>query len=236
MKIFQLLLLSMAAFVLSSQFLFGQEDAENTISSNEVKTLFSNKNGETTHGGYLGVVISYSTIEDRPALQIGGRIAWVINHQFAMGLAGNGFFNDLENGNCNYTADYYLAGGYGGLFFQPILFAKKPVHVSFPIIIGAGGVGIDQHYYYNNVHYGDNYYYNDYYYVSDMFFVFEPGIDVEFNMLSFMRMSIGASYRFTNDINMVYEYNDSGVEKTIIVDPKSLNNFTFRIAMLFGWF
>ncbi len=211
----------------------------------EYKTLLSSSDGNVENGGYLGLTLAYSLIDNEPSLQIGGRVAWVINHQFAMGIAGNGFFNNLDKSGHYETTDYFLAGGYGGLFLQPILFPEAPVHVSFPIILGVGGIAVNNWSNWEYYHWEDNcdddyddyddmdYYY---YYDSDVFLVFEPGIDIEFNMLDFMRMSVGASYRFTNSVNLIYEYEEDNMMKTVLIDPYSLNNFTFRIAMLFGWF
>lgn len=245
MRTNKVLLVMMAAFIMLSQGLFAQESETKEVKetkeakapkSTEMKTLFSDNNGNVKHGGYLGVTIAYSEIEKQPALQIGGRMAWVINHQFALGFAGTGFFNNIDKSGTYGPADYNLVGGYGGLFFQPILFAKSPVHVSFPILLGVGGIAVNHYEEWNRYHWDEDYNTSDYYYDSDVFLVFEPGIDIEFNMLDFMRMSVGASYRLTNNVNLLYTYTEDNIDQTVIIDPYSLNNFTFRIAMLFGWF
>ncbi len=211
---------------------FAQEES----SEQEYKTLFTNKKGQTEHGGYLGLTIGYTDIDAKPALELGGRAAWVINHQFAFGFAGKGFFNNLDKPTPALDSDYFLAGGYGGLFFQPILFPKAPVHVSFPIILGAGGVYLNPR---ENHKYHWDYDYNyDYSYDSDFFLVFEPGVEVEFNMLRYLRMAVGASYKFTNDVNLVYEYTVDGQEEknTINVSPSALDNFSVNLSIMFGWF
>lgn len=240
----------MAAFIMLSHGIFAQESKTESVEDTkavkvvndtkvtEMKTLFSDKDGQVKHGGYLGLTFAYSNIENRPAILLGGRVAWVINHQFAMGIAGNGFFNNIDKGGAYSSADYNLVGGYGGLFFQPILFPKSSVHVSFPIILGVGGIAVNNYSEWNNHYWDENYTYNynEYHYDSDVFLVLEPGIDIEFNMLNFMRMSVGASYRLTNNVNLVYSYTEDNIENTVVIDPYSMNNFTFRIAMLFGWF
>lgn len=201
-----------------------------------MKTIFSNSDGSVQHGGYFGLVLGYSTIDDKGAVEAGARLAWVINHRFALGFTGKGFYNDLDKSNGINNADYNLAGGYGGLFFQPILFPKAPVHVSFPIILGVGGVSLSPRDEYN-YHWDYDNYESDYYtYDTDYFLVLEPGIDVEFNVLNYLRMSLGASYRFTNNINLIYEYTENDVDIFRKVDPQALNNFTFRMAIMVGWF
>lgn len=211
--------------------------AQERDNTEEYKTLFSNINGQVEHGGYGAITFGYSEIDSKPALEIGGRVAWLINHQFAMGFVGKGFFNDINKSNINPKSDYYLAGGYGGLFFQPVIFPKSPVHVSFPIILGVGGVALNPSYQ-SKYHWDYDYnYYYDYAYDSDVFLVFEPGIDVEFNLLRYFRMSLGASYRLTNNVNLVYEYKtETDVLNKITVDPGVLNNFSFSLGIMFGWF
>ncbi len=70
-----------------------------------------------------------------------------------------------------------------------------------------------------------------------MFLVFQPGVDVEFNITEFFRIALGASYRLTNGINLRYKYlDDDYVEQVITVDKNALNSFNFNIGFKFGWF
>ena len=57
------------------------------------KTLFGSIE---SHGGYGGISVGYSQIDSRDALVIGGRAAWIINHQLALGVAGTAFLNEYE--------------------------------------------------------------------------------------------------------------------------------------------
>ena len=101
-------------------------------SNNEVRTIFSSSNNHS-HGGYGAVMVNYSEINNRDALLIGARGAWVIDHNFGLGLGGYGFMTDPQkDGNLNFE-EYQIAGGYGGILVEPIIGAKSPVHLSFPI-------------------------------------------------------------------------------------------------------
>ena len=216
-------------FVLSMQMSYAQDSIP---PSTEVQTLLADSNGYVFHGAFGGITIGYGTIDKEASLFLGGRVAWLINHKFALGFAGAGFFNNLIKDDTYLPSDYYLKGGYGGLFFQPIFFSKEPIHFSFPILLGVGGVVVDHNYYWTQ-EWGAT---DANYYDSDVFLIFEPGIDVEFNMISFMRMSLGASYRFTNNVNLMYEYNEDGVTRQHDIDTHILNNFSFRLGIFFGWF
>lgn len=202
--------------------------------SEEMKTLFKRSATEKmSNGGYGSFSIGYTQINSQNALQLGGRVAWIANHRFALGLAGNGFVNTLDK---NYSNDdpsqYFLAGGYGGIFFEPILMPNRPVHVSFPVILGVGGITAVEANNWESSHNNNRYYYD-----SDVFMVFEPGVDVEFNIVKFFRVALGASYRLTNGVNLTYKYLDNNYDEHIInVDKNALDSFNFHIGFKFGWF
>jgi len=161
----------------------------------EVQTLFGNNPG---NGGYGAFTIGYTSINNRDALLMGARGAWVIGHGFGLGLGGYGFVNDPTYNPAN-DLNYSLAGGYGGLMIEPILFGWFPVHLSLPIMIGGGGVALAS--YYSDPY--DSYnYYDGYVADASAFFVAEFTAEVEFNLVRFFRLAVFGSYRYTSDIIM----------------------------------
>jgi len=203
----------------------------------EMKMLFHpKKDGQKmANGGYGAFTVGWTQIEGKSAVIIGGRAAWIANHHFALGVAGNGFFNDFYNGGTDSPESYFLAGGYGGLLIEPIVAPMSPLHVSFPVIFGMGGVtaspyGAD---YYPH----GGYYYDNYYYDTDAFFVFQPGVELEFNIIKFFRVAVGASYRLTDGINLQYKYLDNAnTERVTQISSTALNGFNAAITFKFGWF
>jgi hypothetical protein len=234
MKTIKILSVLVAVFAIS--FGMAQDNGD------QMKTLFPKKNKaeKAANGGYGSFSVGYTNLNDHATMLIGGRAAWIADHHFALGIAGAGFFSSIDN-SYNYYEDpseYYLAGGYGGLLIEPIVAPNYPVHVSFPILIGGGGVTAAN---WNYTNY--NYNYNNYYYNTDGFFVFEPGVDVEFNVVKFFRVALGVSYRITSEINLFYKYfNEYGEEVVIGPDspvnptPTNLNAFNYSISFKFGWF
>ena len=208
-----------------------------TDNDDEMKLLFHPKkeNQKLANGGYGAFSVGWTQIEDKNAMIIGGRGAWIANHHFALGLAGYGFFNDFYNGGDYDPGSYFLAGGYGGLFIEPIVAPMSPVHVSFPIIFGMGGVTATP---YNDMYYNHGgYYYDNYYYDTDAFFVFQPGIEAEFNIVKFFRIAIGTSYRFTDGIYLHYKYlDDNNHEHSKTISTTALDSFNASISFKFGWF
>ena len=160
-----------------------------------VQTLFDPHSGS---GGYGAFTIGYTQINSKDAILMGGRGAWVIGHGFGLGLGGYGFINDPTYDPVD-DLNYSLAGGYGGLIMEPIVFGWFPVHMSFPILIGAGGVANTSY----NANYQDPYeYWDGYLESSSAFFVAEFTAEVEFNLVRFFRLAIFGSYRYTSDITM----------------------------------
>ena len=201
-----LLLLGSSVTAQSEQYANNQE---------EFKTIFSNKR---SNGGYGALSVAYSEIDNKDAIIVGARGGWIINHSLAIGLGGYGFANDINYDNLfNDNRDYNLAGGYGGLFVEPIIGPKLPVHISIPILFGLGGVSYVEHH--NNW---------DYWWStddkSDVYFVFEPAIELEFNVTRHFRLAATASYRFTSDIEMLY------------TDPDILEGLTAGLVFKFGKF
>ncbi len=218
-------------FLASSVLAQGQDE--------EMKLLFQKKdkseNEKIANGGYGAMTFGWTQIEGKSAIIMGAQFAWIANHHFGLGLAGRGFFNDFST-SANYNpSEYFLAGGYGGLMFEPIVLPMSPVHVSFPIILGVGGVTANPANGWRDYGY---YYYDNYYYDTDVYFVFEPGVDVEFNIAKFFRIALGASYRLTDGINLTYKYFDeiSGDIKSVAIDKNALNSFNASVSLKFGWF
>lgn len=199
--------------------LFAQEENKNP---QEYRTLFGGD--EVSHGGYGGLSVNYTQFDGKDAVLVGARGAWVINHGIAIGIAGYGFANDMkyEKTINGYSDNYTLAGGYGGLLIEPIIGANWPVHVSIPVLIGAGGVAYVNQYW--NSHYDDPYYPDYKTEEADAYFVIEPGIEVEFNMVKFMRLAVGGYYRYTSDLDLADSRSDM------------LNGFSVGLTMKFGKF
>jgi len=182
---------------------------------NEIKTLFPK---DRSNGGYGALSFSYTQIDGKDAFMMGGRGAWVIGHSFALGFGGNGFINDIDYQNPHHmNLKTSLAGGYGGLYLEPIIAPRFPVHLSFPILIGGGGI--------TNMIYNESWdqmYYDDT--ATDAYFILEPAAELEFNLTRNMRMALTCSYRYTTDILIKN------------VSPDILKGFSYGLVMKFGRF
>ena len=190
----KILMVVFSFFIISS--LFAQESDTKKEGSEEIQTVFNKKN--ISNGGYGAFSIGYSTIAGRNAMTTGFRGGWIANHQFVLGLAGSTFISE-EILNQLPLVNSFLTGGYGGLLIEPLLFPQKPVHVSFPMIFGAGGVAqVD-----SQDWMGGHNNHDPMYYQMSHFFIFNPGVDLELNMARIFRMGVGLSYRLTSATDLL---------------------------------
>lgn len=191
----------------------GQRDED------EIITLMGQSNSV---GGYGAISMKYTRLDERDAFVFGARGGLLLGHMVTIGLGGSGFFNDVHY-DSNLGYDISLAGGYGGFFFEPILMPKLPVHVSFPVLIGAGGASVVS---VNKDNFWEDNFRSE---ASDAFMVIEPGIEVELNVTHFFRFCVGGYYRYTTDINIEYP-----IEYTMPVDI--LRGFSGGVTFKFGKF
>ena len=203
--------------------------AQDKEAPQEMKTIFGGQNDRISHDGYGALMVEYAQIDGKDAAIVGGRGGWIINHRLALGLAGKGIASNLsypyDDAGQEYTEKYYLNGGYGGLLIEPILAPFSPVHVSFPVIIGAGGVAYSLKYKYQN-NYDNNFWETI---DASAFFIVEPGIELNLNLVKFMRISFGGYYRFTSGLNLEDPYGDKAAKDI-------LDGFSAGISLKFGKF
>ncbi len=166
---------------------------------------------ETEVGGFFDIVSKKTQVKDAFCLFIGGRVALLVNHHWAFGGGGYGVVNDPVPDGFGEEGLTKLRMYYGGWTFEYFAWPDKVVHVTFPILIGAGKVEYKGSY--RDSETGED---------SDTYFIMEPEINLEFNITRFWRMGLSASYRYVNgcDLGDVTDNDLSGVA----------GNLTFRFG------
>jgi hypothetical protein len=168
-----------ALVILFSSLIFSQE-----------KTLVGN--GEINHGGFGAPVVKYTQIYGEPAVLVGGRGGWIIDHSFVIGGGGYGLANEINSDFNPLQFPTYIHFGYGGLELEYIIASDQIFHFTFYSLIGGGGI--------NLTHDFDEDWDDDDY-GTDGFFIFEPAANIELNITSFFRINAGTSYRVISGIN-----------------------------------
>jgi hypothetical protein len=204
-----------ALLVLFCQSAFSQDPEFQYYKSREIRTLLGrNREG----GGYCAFTSGYSVVDNKQAVLLGGRFGWLASHTIGIGLGATGFINEFHY-EPSVGRDVFLAGGYGGLYIEPILLPRFPVHLSFPVLFGAGGISyISKESEYNNL-------IQD----SEAFLLIEPAAELEFNLTRFFRLSIGTSYRFPSPFNVGL----TGIPKA---SSESIKGISYTVSLKFGKF
>jgi hypothetical protein len=207
-------------FLLSGWLAFSQ----NTEGDDQMRTLFNN--GSRSLGGYGGITARYNELGSAPGAVVGFRGCFIAGHTVAIGFGGNGIFSNFKY-DSKLGKDALMAGGYGGLFVEPIILPKLPVHIALPVMIGVGGIS----YSLNNTdkNWRSNYS-EDNVIDSKAFFLIEPGVELEINVVKYLRLAVGAYYRFTSDVSLQYS------DLTPIEKPGFLRGISTGITLKFGKF
>lgn len=164
----------------------------------EEYNLFSKRGKETKVSflvsfdlGYQKLTDSLSFENDNQSLTAGLSVAAVFNRHFAIGVWGNTNTDDLYRSDI----DSYLRYGSGGLFMELRFFPVIPIHFTVPVKAGFGTIS-----YWDNdwALYGTP----SYDHMSDSYFTFVPGLNVEFNIVKYFKISGGVSYCWTDKIEL----------------------------------
>ena len=164
--------------------------------NDDIQTL----GGENSHhGGFGAVSFRASEFNSKDIVLIGFRGGWIINRAMAIGFEGYGIIPTAEYDNIdpNSLLTSIAVGGYGGMFIEPILYSNKVVHVTFPIAGGGGWLG-----YIVDWEQNQNIYSNDLI-DDDVFWYVEPGAALELNVARNFRINMGATYRFSKDLELI---------------------------------
>jgi hypothetical protein len=187
----------------------------------DMQTLFD---GDHSFGAFIGFGPRLTEFNSQAAMMVGGEINVIFDRSLNIGLAGYGLVSDVySNTKDEFDNPYYLEIGYGGINVEPILFSKKLIHVSFPVLLGAGGVAETNYRLIDTAiapedqwDFSPN--------RSDFFLVAEPGINAEINVTRFMRVTGGVSYRFVSDVQIPE------------LSKASLDGMSANLSLRFGWF
>jgi hypothetical protein len=182
----------------------------------EIQTLLGNNQPRGAYGAFSA---GYSSIDESQAVLFGGKFIWIAGHSFGFGFGGTGFINEFRYEPL-LEREVAIAGGYGGIFIEPILLPRFPVHLSFPILLGAGGVS----YISKETSFNDNIIED-----SEAFLLIEPGAELELNLTNHFRFSIGATYRFPTP----FDVGTTGVQS---ISAKSIEGMTYMVTFKFGRF
>lgn len=190
---------------------FAQDDEGEYITFNDRRNV--------VHGVYVGIGLGYGEIKGEDTYVGSFKVAYVANQKFEVGFLAKGLYSRQDVFNPRSGQNDDLFAGYAGFHFEPILFGKSTVSMSFPLFIGGGAVGyIDREIVENEEDFEverDD---------IDPVFVLEPGVSALFNISRYVQIEAGVKYRFSSKI----ELTDSPIDR--------INGFTTEIGIKLGIF
>ena len=196
---------------------YSQEGELQYYKDKDIKTLL----GKDRSGGKYGAIfIGYSGIDSRQTLVFGQKLTWLPVRTVGIGMGINEFISEYRHDDVS-GRDIYVMGGFGGMYIEPVVMPRMPVHASFPILLGFGGM--------SQVYSDDPFLISNMFDELQTFLILEPGVEVELNLTKTMRLAAGITYRFTTP----FELSSS---ESYAVDIESLRSLTFKLVFKFGRF
>ena len=184
----------------------------------EIQTLF--KPGKS--GGYGAITNKFTTINGKYANMVGFYGGWFINSKFMIGVGGAGVTNDIPVLPAYSTMpekDMSYAYGQFGLVTEYVIGSNKVFHVAFHMFTGGGFTGQ-----YQRSNWDDDYDVDESNLDENFFTVVEPGVQIELNLMKWMRFSPGVSYR------AVFGSDAAGLS------DNSLSDLSYNLTLKFGRF
>lgn len=150
---------------------------------------------EADMGGFGGPTFTFSSVAGEPGMLLGGRGGVLIDHVFAIGGAGYGLINSPTPGTRVGQNVAGLGLGYGGVFFEGVLFPDSVVHPTAGALFAGGGASYE----FTSRDQSD---------ISTSIFVIDTQASAEVNLTTYARVLVGINYRAVFGVDLPNLSND----------------------------
>ena len=162
-----------------------QGDLKEIGKKDQMQTLFGYDSKIT---GYGSLESKFTRLNEKDAIIIGGHGGVIFNSYFYFGLGAYGLVTRQQiNGRPPESSlpakmlDIHM--GYTGMMMGFNIMPKKAVHFSVPLFVGVGNLELEH---------------NKVFIENSAFLLFEPGLQLELNVVHFMKFGIGSGYRMVH--------------------------------------
>ncbi|UYQ94285.1 hypothetical protein MKQ68_04160 [Chitinophaga horti] len=164
--------------------------AGSAIAQEKMETLSTPKNGGKMRvGGYGAPTIHFTPFADKFAIMMGGNAGVMLNSRIMLGAGGYALVNDIESPRVNVDdPTRYWNFWYSGFVAEYTFNSNKLFHWGAGALIGGGAVAKGVRWKPDSD--------SDRWIDQSGFFAAEPYANVEINVATFLRIGVGASYRF----------------------------------------
>jgi hypothetical protein len=176
------------------------------------------------HGAYIAPVFKFTTINGQGAVISGIKAGWIINKTFVIGAAYYGLSSDItQNWVDPVTGQAPMVKiTTGGLNFEYVFFSDNFISGSAEFFMGGAGINIEP---------GDKSKTHTVFYGGD-FLIWEPQLNANINLNDWFHLSLGVSYRTTNNLDFYPGNDPAGPDFPI----KNLRGFTGTLSFIFGMY
>lgn len=178
-----------------------------TLQAMERETLVGSGE-DVDHGGFGGVTLKGGKMGGDYQIMVGGKGAWLIDHQLYAGGSGYGVTRSLNVNDNEYQVG--LGGFMIGYFFLP----SKLVHFGMDVTIGGGGI--------SETYSSDES--TDHHHNGDALFYAEPTLYASLNLASHAKLNAGVTYRYVLGSD------------TAGLSDEDLRGFNAEVSIVFGKF
>ena len=173
----------------------------------QMQTLFG-FDSKITGSGTLDTKLT--RLNDSDAIIIGAHGGVIFNSFFYFGI---GAYSTVTNNSFpgvfpKETLDMHM--GYTGFMMGFNFMPTKVVHLSTPLFVGVGNLSLEH---------------NDVFVENSAFLLVEPGLQLEINVVNFMKLGLGVGYRMVHGANLRNEITDG-----------ELSNWSGNFSVTFGKF
>jgi hypothetical protein len=186
---------------------FAQEKVTVIGEKDEMQTLFTYDANITGYGSWDN---KFTQLAGQDALIIGAHGGVIFNSYFSFGLGAYGSATTVDIAGTNPETSLDLSMGYTGLMMGFNVMPRKVVHFSIPLFVGVGNLELEH---------------NNAFVENSAFLLFEPGLQLEVNVVQFMKIGLGGGYRMVHGINLRNPVTD-----------EDLTYWTGNFSLIFGKF
>jgi hypothetical protein len=164
------------------------------LAQEETQHIFEN-NRPVEWSLFLAPEAKYSSLYGIGTIYGGLKGALLFNHHYAFGISFGGFLTETVTygpGSQGDTTGLNTVMMYGGFYLDYVTTFNAPVQISFPTVIGGGGVLLLEKMPKNPI----SGIVDEKLVEGGVYFVLEPAINLEVNLSRVVRIGIGGGYRF----------------------------------------
>ena len=183
-KIMKALILIVGIVIGIASVASAQDETKEIGKKDQMQTLFGFDSKITGYGSWD---TKFTRLNEKDAIIIGGHGGVIFNGYFYFGLGAYGLVttNQIVGTYPEESLDIHM--GYTGMMMGFNIMPKKVVHFSMPMFVGAGNLELEH----QNV-----------FIENSAFLLFEPGLHIELNVVQFMKLGIGGSYRMVHGTSL----------------------------------